>query len=112
MEKLPKDIAIEMALNLSPPDLINFCSASKTQNRVCNSDYFWRKKLEKDYPEELLEFYETGSPIANPRQVYINKFTFLSRQIEGFVEEFIEKMFNKNFSKFLTSEYKKELYSR
>ena len=111
METLPKDVAIEMALNLSPPDLISFCSSSKTQNRICNSNDFWRRKLEKDYPEELFEFYKSGTPVENPKQVYINKFTFLSRKIEEFVEEFIEKIFQDNFSKFLSKEYKKELYS-
>ena len=112
MQTLPKDVAIEMALNLSAPDLISFCSASKSQNRICNSNDFWRRKLEKDYPEELLQFYQTGEPVNNPKEVYINKFTFISRKIEEFVHEFIEKIFNKNFSKFLTKEYKKEIYSR
>ena len=112
MESLPKDVAIEMALNLSAPDLISLCSTSKTQNRICNSNDFWRRKLEKDYPEELLQFYQTGEPVDNPKQVYVNKFTFLSRKIEEFVEELIEKIFNKNFAKFLTGEYKKEIYSR
>ena len=112
MESLPKDVMAEMALNLSAPDVIKFCSASKSQNRICNSNDFWRRKLEKDYPEELLDFYQTGEPVDNPKQVYINKFTFLSRKIEEFVEELIEKIFNKNFSKFLTAEYKKEIYSR
>ena len=112
METLSKDVAIEMALNLSAPDFISLCSASKTQNRICNSNDFWRRKLEKDYPEELLQFYQTGEVINNPKELYINKFTFLSRKIEEFVEELIEKIFQKNFSKFLTKEYKKEIYSR
>ena len=112
METLPKDVAIEMALNLSAPDFISFCSASKAQNRVCNSNDFWRRKLERDYPEELLESYQTGEPIANPREVYINKFTFVSRKIENFVEEFIENLFGETLSKFLTKEYRKELYLR
>ena len=55
MESLPKDVAIEMALNLSPVDLIRFCSASKAQNRICNSRDFWRRKLEKDYKKKLLQ---------------------------------------------------------
>ena len=109
MESLPKDVMAEMALNLSAPDLISLCSASKSQNRICNSNDFWRRKLEKDYPEELFEFYKSGTPVENPKQVYINKFTFLSRKIEEFVEEFIEKIFQDNFSKFLSKEYKNRL---
>lgn len=38
MEKLPKDVVSEMALNLSQPDLINFCLTSTKQNKeICNN---------------------------------------------------------------------------
>jgi len=110
MDTLPKDVISEMALNLSPPDLISFCASSKKQNKIiCQSETFWRRKLEKDYPEEYLDFYETGIPIKNPRQVYINRFTFISREIENFVDEFIEIVFP-NFKNFLNKEYKYQLF--
>ena len=91
MESLPKDVAIEIALNLSPADLIRFCSASKAQNRICNSNDFWRRKLNKDYPEtkdKIIEY---------PREVYIYKFTYA-------------KSFPYKFSKYLTDQYRKDLY--
>lgn len=110
METLPKDVLIEMALNLSPPDLISFCASSKTQNKIiCQSETFWRRKLQKDYPEEFLNFYQTGNPIKNPREVYINRFTLISREIENFVDEFIDKVFPE-FKKFLNKDYKSGLY--
>ena len=106
MQTLPKDVTIEMALNLSPPDLVSFCSASKTQNRVCNSDDFWRRKLQRDYPEKFLE------GIKNPKEIYIKKFTYVSRRIEKLLIEVIRESFPENFYKFLTTEYKDELYTR
>ena len=107
MESLPKDVAIEMALNLSPPDLINFCATSKTQNRVCNSNDFWRRKLEKDYPEVLKT---TDKIIEYPREVYIYKFTYVSRSLEKLQEKIITKSFPYRFSRYLTDEYRKDLY--
>ncbi len=109
MESLPKDVTMEMALNLSPPALINFCTSSKKSNQVCNSDSFWRRKLEKDYPKE---FYKTEKPIVNPKQIYIYMFTFISRQIEEFMKIFLSKIFAPFSYNFLTSEYKKELSSK
>ena len=104
METLPKDVAIEMALNLSPPDLINFCAASKIQNRVCNSNDFWRRKIHKDYPETI------GQVIENPKEFYIQKFTYVSRNLEKLQEMIIAKSFPFRFSKYLTNEYRKDMY--
>ena len=106
MESLPKDVAIEMALNLSPPDLINFCSASKAQNRICNSNDFWRRKLDKDYPGD----FAPGTVLINAKELYIKRFTYVSREIEEFMENIIRDAFPKNFSRFFNKEYKKELY--
>ena len=105
METLPKDVAIEMALNLSPADVIRFCSASKAQNRICNSRDFWRRKLEKDYPEVL-----KSEDIENPKELYIQKFTYISRSLERLQEKIITRSFPYKFSKYLTDEYRKDLY--
>ena len=106
MESLPKDVVIEMALNLSPVDLIRFCSASKAQNRICNSNDFWRRKLDKDYPGD----FAAGTILTNPKELYIKRFTYVSRKIEEFMENIIKESFPENFSRFLNTEYRKELY--
>lgn len=112
METLPKDVRIELAMNLSPPDLINFCATEKKQSlEICASKDFWRKKLEKDYPEEFLDFYAMGQPIANPKDVYIRRFTEISRRIEEFIPEFLQKFFGNPFVKYLGKDYKKDLYN-
>ena len=106
MENLPKDVAIEMALNLSPVDLISLCSSSKTQNRICNSNNFWRRKLDRDYPGD----FASGTILTNPKELYIKRFTYVSRKIEEFMENIIKEAFPENFSRFLNTEYRKELY--
>lgn len=49
--KMPKDVIRELAINLEPNDLVNFCQTSKRMyETVCNSQDFWWRKLQKDYP--------------------------------------------------------------
>ena len=48
MNKVPKDVLIEIALDLSLPDLLSLCRSSST-SFICQSDVFWAKKLRKDY---------------------------------------------------------------
>ena len=111
MENLPKDVIVEMALNLLPVDVVNFCIVSKLQNKFCNSNDFWRRKLEKDYAEEVFHSYVTEIPIENPKQIYINRFTFVSKKIEAFIPNFISDFFHEDFKNFLTQEYNNKLYS-
>ena len=111
METLPKDVRMEIALDLSPPDLIRFCTTETKQNKeICESETFWRQKLEKDYPEELLYFYDNNIPVNNPKKLYIDKFTFLSSEIENYVDEFIH-LFLEKISKYLTKQYKEDLFN-
>lgn len=111
METLPKDVRFEIAMNLSPPDLINLCLSEKKQNiEVCASKDFWRRKLEKDYPEEFIEFYMKGIPVANPKSIYVNRFTEISRAIEKFIPQFIKINFGPT-SKYLNEQYNKDVYS-
>ena len=82
MEGLSKDITREILLNLSPPDIINFCLTNKEKKTIiCDSNEFWFKKLEKDYPSELRD----GTPVNDAKKRYINRFTYVSKNIENLV---------------------------
>lgn len=105
MQSLPKDVAMEMALNLSPPDLINFCSTQKNYKIICDSKIFWLKKFSKDYPNEK------EITMENAKEVYVRKFRVVSIKIENFIDEMISEIFNKSFIKFINIEYKKSLYN-
>lgn len=84
METLPPDVLRKIALEMSPPDLIKFCSTEKRMNvNICDSKDFWLKKLEIDYPEALIITYRDGLPLINPKRTYIRKFTEVSKLIES-----------------------------
>jgi hypothetical protein len=96
METLSKDIRRQLALKLSPPDLINFCLTSKENNEeICNSKDFWRQKLSIDYPEFFRYYQVNNLTLSNPKNTYIRKFTGISREIESIVKHY----FSKNKSK-------------
>ena len=46
----------EILLNLDYPDIINACQASRDFSKVCNTEYFWARKAERDFgiPEDEL----------------------------------------------------------
>lgn len=118
MEKLPKDVTQEMALNLSPPDLVEFCASSKQYNKIiCQSETFWRRKLEKDYPEAVYDI--SYSPdktniikkqIENPKQVYIDKFTSISRELEELVDSIINTFYGQQFHSFFNQKYRTDFF--
>lgn len=111
MNKLNKDLIAEIALNLDPKDIVNFSLTCKKYNEILNIENFWRKKLEKDYIEELLEFYRDGIILENPKEKYIERFSFIYKQINIFMSEFIETSFDSpTFIDFLNDKYKKGLY--
>ena len=62
MNKVPKDVLIDIALDLSLPDLLSLCQSSSTAF-ICYSDVFWSKKLKQDYGI---------SGVKNPKEVYKN----------------------------------------
>ena len=50
MEKLPKDILIEIALDLDLKSIFGYCLSSKYINeKVCENKIFWINKLYKDF---------------------------------------------------------------
>ena len=91
MEKLPKDLKRKLALELSPQDLIVFCSSNRELNRdICESKEFWRLKLDRDYPEVFPYFRKYGKVLVDPKRTYIKKFRELSQPIDEFVNRYPE----------------------
>ena len=51
MDIYDKDIILSYVLDLDLKSIYQLCKSSKKfNNAICNSNIFWRKKLEKDYP--------------------------------------------------------------
>ena len=112
MENLDIHGRREIILNLAPSDLIKYCSVNKKANKeICDSDSFWRRKLEKDYPEEMIEVRKKGiKVIKNPKKIYMRRFTSVAYKIEKFIPVLINFHFGERYNQFLSKEYKEELF--
>ncbi len=106
MEKLPKDLLFELAINMSPPVLVNLCSTNSKYSVICKSPAFWRRKLDKDYPLEMKGI----AHVKNPKFVYMKRFESISKKIETFISVMIDIVFGVFLSKYLKSDYRADLY--
>lgn len=65
MEVLPYEILFSILLEVpNISDVLNFCSVSNVIKKVCDDEYFWKKRFEKDFPK--LHFQST----ENYKQLY------------------------------------------
>ena len=111
MEKLPKELNREILLNLSPPDIINFCLSNKEKNQIiCEDNNFWFKKLERDYPSELYLFYKEEEPVLNTKYLYIERFTYVSKSIENMIQKFKSMVYGPFNIKYVSKKYDDDLY--
>lgn len=68
MERFDKNLLRLMAIELDMPSLIKFCKTNKRINKeVCQSQDFWRNKLNKEFPNTIGKFY-----IADFRKIYLS----------------------------------------
>jgi hypothetical protein len=52
LESLPKDLLIELSLELPISDIFKLCqSSNKFNSLICNSNIFWQKRILKDFNE-------------------------------------------------------------
>ena len=60
---LPRDMLFKLALELSLPDLLNFCSNQRVNELVCSQKDIWLAKLKQDFKDfKLLK--------SDPRENY------------------------------------------
>ena len=84
-----KDMQRKIALELEPHDLVNFCLTNKEYKRnICDSKYFWREKLSRDYP-----FLIVFANKIDPKKLYVKRFSWISRQIETLTDRFIDDVY-------------------
>ena len=83
---LPKDLIIQIALELDFPDIFPFCLTSLRHNElVCDNEDFWRRRLIRD--KQLLGKRDIQD-IQDPKQYYLEKraqfFEFLDKKLFSF----------------------------
>jgi hypothetical protein len=47
---IPNEILREILMELNLPDVLKICSSNRQISLICNSDTFWKQRLERDYP--------------------------------------------------------------
>ena len=112
METLNKDIKRKFALELRPPDLIKFCLVKREINKeICESDEFWRLKLERDYPHIFYYYQRNDTVVKHPKDVYVKQFLAVSKVIEGFINELRKYNFLTRTYISVSSEEKRNFYN-
>ena len=85
MDKLPKDVVAEIAMELNNIDIIRLCKSNKKFNQnVCENESFWLNKILKEYPQ-VKNFKKIGNTY---REIYQN--LYLAEKKEIFIEINIE----------------------
>lgn len=78
----PKDIKMEVLLNLKYPDMLVFCQSDESFNNICKENNLWNKMIERDFP-----FYPSDEHKAKESYEYWYKFfdQFVLRIISTYV---------------------------
>src|SRR5579872_4354283 len=75
--ELPDELIAEQLLRLPPKDLSSYCQSHRQVARVCQSDWFWKLKVDRDfygvsqykpvgisYRQEYQDLFRTKNPNA------------------------------------------------
>lgn len=93
METIPRDILIQIALDLNYIDILRWCVSNKYVNeKVCKNQDFWKKMLYRDYP--FIPRFESNNfkklykllreTIVSPN--IINKPVYISNNMKQFLQ--------------------------
>jgi len=105
MEKLPKDVLFQLALELDLPELYSLCRSGKKYSKICDSKDFWYQKLWKDYKVKSKDPKSTYERIVKNRK-HCNNLLILGKVnpndfiLDGYTDEY----FN-NYNDFLVYRY-------
>ena len=89
METLPKDVRRKIALELSPADIVRFCLAESESNKeICQSDAFWRLKIQRDFPDLFYHYDKYGLHLKHPKNTYLKTVSKYRKAIEDFSKKY------------------------
>jgi len=103
MDSFPKEIEEKILNNFSPEELIKYCY-NDPKSMICNDNNFWFRRLQKDFL-----FLIPYLPKSEYKKSYLEIFNKVSKNSEEMTENILNTF--GEFQKFLTKEYKKELYN-
>jgi hypothetical protein len=104
MDKFPKDMLIQVALDLDMVHIIKFCKTNKRVNSaVCENENFWRQKLLKDYPNH----FQLSQVQESYRKKYLRISSFYQSVDEG-CQAFLDHFFGESQRYINKAEYLKD----
>lgn len=80
LTELPEVNAL-ILLELPYKDLLQACSTSREFAQICRSDYFWKQKLAKDFPDLPI------NTLDRPRELYTNAYNQREREYSKIIEQ-------------------------
>ncbi len=94
---LPSELLQDILLLLKPAQLLTTCRSSPVIQTICQSEYFWQQKLQRDYPQTILNRKMSEGSQEYYQRIYqmpaelklINKFF---QQLEQIYQEEIDKL--------------------
>lgn len=78
LEHLPAEIIYNILLRIDLEKALSLCGQNKAINEICNSDYYWIKRLEQDYGQDI-------DPNLSPKNNYLLAYfqrNFLGRSLD------------------------------
>ena len=100
LNELPPDVQGITALNLPYEDVLNLCKTNKRLSNVCQNPDFWRRKILKDFPDEVTpESLDKLKP-ENMRPKYEQLYgVMLKRKAKNYAKKYKEDKQWENYSK-------------
>ena len=87
MDKASKDVLFMIALDLSLPELLNWCLSSKRVNqKVCQNRDVWISKLKRDFSDEDISYFKNVFPsYSNQQYQELYKFLYGLNKVKIFL---------------------------
>lgn len=101
---IPREVVYRILIDLSIPDIENFCSTNNELLSICHDDEFWKLKVMSNFPAftSMIKNWRYTAHVLQPKPVIVNEiltyFTYLSRvKNTGEYQLILDPLWNFNF---------------
>jgi hypothetical protein len=97
---IPNEILREILMELNLPDILKICSTNRQISLICNSDAFWKSKLEKDYPlaKNTKNTPYRGIPLRAKNIRYKNLYIHVYQTYKSYIEPIFNKYSSQEYT--------------
>lgn len=94
MERLPRDLDLQLIYTLKWPDNVRLCQIDKKWAQICKDKQIWRTLMKKDFPN----YYKYIPKEQSTREAYNQIWTLLNRAADGLLKNY--KWVNPRYANF------------